>query len=126
MKIYPAALIFWDWHCLPGRPKMSIDATVMHGHRCTCFEIDGKQHFNAKGCERKTEDVQKDEIMTISGYGLMRLHYKDIDDWEQYIRYHMSRPVSRIQCTPSYRDYMVGDPYEPIVLSADDVVESAR
>lgn len=125
-KIDPAAKIIWDWCCVPGRPKMSIDATVMHGQRCTAFEIDGKQHFYERECKRSRLDVSKDKILMKQGRGMMRLHYKDKHQWEQYIRYHMARPVSIVQCTQSYEEYMDVSHGQPVVLSMQDVEKSAQ
>jgi len=45
LKIDSSAVIIWDWCCVPGSTHMSIDASVVHGQRCTNFEIDGPQHF---------------------------------------------------------------------------------
>ena len=118
-------MVFWDTRCVPGRTNMSIDATVMHGQRCSWFEIDGKHHFNEKECKRSVLDTEKDRILINAGYGMMRLHHKDKDQWEQFIKYHMSMPESRVQCTPSYGEYMVGRRGEPIVLSVQDVAKSS-
>ena len=125
-KIDPAAKIIWDWCCVPGRPKMSIDATIVHGQRCTAFEIDGGRHCDERECKRSCKDVIKDEILMKMGRGMMRLHHKDKDQWEQYIRYHMARPVSIVQCTQSYEDCVDVSHDQPIVLSIQDVEKSAQ
>ena len=120
-RIDPTARIIWDWRCFPKRKNMSIDATVLHGHKCSNFEIDGEGHFNERECTREAPDHKKDIEVYNCGCGLMRLHYKDRYCWEKYIRHHLACPKGSMQCTPSYREFMDGHAYEPKVLSAADV-----
>ena len=110
------AAVVWDWHCVPGDHRMSIDATVIHGDRCSNFEIDGPQHFNARACDRQRTDKNKDARLFTAGWGLMRLHYKDKEEWQHYIRHHMHKPEDTVQCTQSYEQYMVGEAGEPVVV----------
>lgn len=124
-KIDHHAKIIYDWRCIPRRKNMSIDATVLRGDKCTNFEIDGEHHFNEKECTRDELDEVKDREISELGCGLMRLHYKDRDQWEQYIRHHLASPQHSMQCTPSYAQYMVGNPYDPVVLNAADVCKNA-
>lgn len=116
LKIDSSAAIFWDWHCVPHNTRMSIDATVMHGDRCTSFELDGPQHFNEKNCTRNDADARKDRIVMNSGWSLMRLHHKDKDQWHEYIKCQMAGAACKVVCTAAYTHYLTGDNGEPTVM----------
>lgn len=116
LKIDGAAAIVWDCNCVAGNKRMSIDATVVHGDRCTSFELDGPQHFNEKRCTRNDIDAEKDKLVMKTGWGLMRLHHKDIDDWHVYIKHQMQGAVCKVVCTASYTSYLTGEHGEPTVI----------
>lgn len=89
---------------------MSIDATILCGHRgCANFEIDGPTHFSQKSCQRSEKDAEKDTIIRRHGWGLMRMHHKDKDVWEKYIKYHIHYPKPHVQYTESYEQYLLGE-----------------
>lgn len=97
---------------------MSIDASVVHGQKCTNFEIDGPQHFKAQKCLRNDADTQKDLKLTNAGWGAMRLHHKDKSEWHRYILHQMHTDGKKLLCTESYKPYLIGDHGEPTVIEA--------
>lgn len=102
--------IVWDWKCVPEDSQMSIDATILCGHRgCANFEIDGPTHFEQKRCQRSEKDAEKDAIIRRHGWGLMRMHHKDKDVWGKYIKYHINYPKPHVQYTESYEQYLLGE-----------------
>lgn len=74
-------VVVWDWHDVPGQPRMHWDATVfLHGsaHR---FEIDGPSHDLVNGT-RRIRDVTKDAVVKQNPvYSLLRLSYHDRLVW---------------------------------------------
>ena len=108
------AIVIWDSHCVPGNGSMSIDATVVCGHKCAQFEVDGSHHFNE---EQQEKDRRKNSLMNTAGRGLMRLHYKDINDWGKYIAGHMCDSATTVQCTASYRTWLTGEHGDPTIVS---------
>lgn len=121
LKIDSTAAIVWDWHCVPENTFMSIDATVVHGHKCTRFELDGPQHFAEKECKRSSVDEKKDMILMKSGWDLLRLHHRDKDEWHQYIKRRMHGNADQVVCTASYKTYMAGDHGDPVVVKASEL-----
>lgn len=97
---------------------MSIDASVVHGQRCTNFEIDGPQHFKEKKCVRNYADTQKDVQLANAGWGVMRLHHKDKTEWQKYIKHQMHTGGRQLLCTESYKAYLIGDHGEPTLVES--------
>lgn len=118
LKIDSSAAIVWDWHCVPKNKFMSIDATVVHGDKCTSFELDGPQHFTERECSRNAADEKKDMLLMKAGWGVMRLHHKDKDEWHQYINHMMHGAGNKVVCTASYMTYLTGDHGEPTLIKA--------
>jgi hypothetical protein len=58
--------------------------------RVVCFEIDGERHFVGINGGRRREDVVKDAFMTANHHGLLRLHYKDKDNWLAFIQHFLA------------------------------------
>lgn len=49
--------IVWACNCVAENKRKRIDATVVHGDRCTSCELDGPQHFDEKKCTRNGTDA---------------------------------------------------------------------
>lgn len=113
------ARVVWDYHCVPDRPKMSIDVCMQSGARWHLFELDGSGHFYSNFTRRNDIDVQKDAAMNGAGMGMLRLHYRDQEKWPAYTREFMqlqSRPTC-VKYTESYRDCIAGE------VEEDDVIK---
>ena len=100
LEIDNSAIVIWDSHSVPGNANMSIDATVLCGHKCVQYELDGSHHFNENQQEK---DRYKNLLMMKAGRGLMRLNYNDIDEWDRYILGHMNGSATIVHCTASYK-----------------------
>lgn len=99
---------------------MSIDATVLCGWRwCANFEIDGPVHFHERLCIRRGNDAEKETLLLNSGWGLMRLHYRDANLWGSYVKHHVMRAAPRVLCTESYEQYLMGEQGSLEIIHAD-------
>ena len=100
--------IVWDWFDVPddhkSNHKMHIDASVFHGASCMRFEIDGETHFHSNGTERDGNDEIKDHILRAYGVGMLRLHYRDVEHWTQYIGFAINTKLQTVCYTSSYRE----------------------
>lgn len=103
---------------------MSIDATVLCGWRwCANFEIDGPVHFHERLCIRTGNDAEKEMLLLNSGWGLMRLHYRDANLWGSYVKHHVMRAAPRVLCTESYEQYLMGEQGSLEIIHADRLEE---
>lgn len=89
---FPSASIIWDWNCLRGAPRMSIDATVICGQGCAQFEIDSGIHFQNNLVNRQRSDDSKDIYICQQQLCVLRLHFRDQDRWNEYIVKHVNHP----------------------------------
>ena len=99
--------IVWDWYDVPGNHHMHIDATVFAGDSCFRFEIDGETHFDSSGTQRSEIDIDKDAILRAHGVNLLRLHYRDVNEWPKYVQHFLSaggaKSKGTVMYTGSYR-----------------------
>lgn len=116
-SLVPDAQIIWDWNCVLADARMSVDATVMHGHRCSQYEIDGAHHFSDRLANRASIDSRKDAYMTQQGLCVLRLHYRDQNSWVRYIEQHIRQPKPFVQYTKSYKHCLCGESEQDRVLT---------
>ena len=108
-------VVIWDSHSVPGNARMSIDATVVRGHRCVQFELDGSHHFTE---EQQEKDRRKNLLMIQARRSMMRLDYKDIDAWYKYIARHLLQSSApAVYCTASYQTWLTGELGDPTIVN---------
>lgn len=103
------AVTVWDLHCVQTMPLMSIDACVLSGGRWHCFEIDGPIHFVSSGTSRREQDALKDDVMNASRMKLLRLHFKDAEEWPQYVQQFLQSKAECVQYTRAYKECCSGE-----------------
>lgn len=104
----------WDWCCIPGHPRMHVDAIVVQPNGLVhMFEVDGSSHWQHGLDQRSDADIRKDALFVEQNQGLLRLHFKDEELWKNYIEYFSSAEQYRVKYTDSYR---------LCLESADDVI----
>lgn len=113
---YPRAVIVWDWNCLVSDSKMSIDATVLSGHGCAQFEVDGGVHFEDNLANRRQQDAVKDQYICEQKLPVLRLHYSDQALWDKYIVKHVTSPQLGVQYTQAYQECLRGDELQQRVM----------
>jgi hypothetical protein len=100
--------IVWDWFDVPrdnnSNHRMHIDASVFCRDSCTRFEIDGETHFQSNGTSRDRLDEYKDIVLRENKVGMVRLHYMDVDRWNEYVVYAVKRAINTVLYTKSYMD----------------------
>lgn len=114
--LYPRAVIVWDWNCVVNDSKMSIDATVLSGHGCAQFEVDGGVHFEHNLANRTRKDVLKDEYICEQKLPVLRLHYRDQNSWVKYIVKHVTSTEPGVQYTQAYQECLQGDELQQRVM----------
>lgn len=94
--------IVWDWCDVPQDHHMHVDATVFcEGKHCR-FEIDGENHFVDNETARICTDAAKDAYLAGCGAGMLRLHYRDKDEWSTHISSALENPACTVVYTPAY------------------------
>ena len=100
----------WDWHCIPGRSKMHVDATLVNAAGIVrMFELDGSSHFQTRDNTRNDADEDKDDALNRAGIGLLRLHYMDSENWELYIQQFFSMCADCVMYTDFYSNILATD-----------------
>jgi hypothetical protein len=111
--------IVWDWFDVPdegkSNHKMHIDASVFCGSACTRFEIDGETHFLDNNTRRHPLDEYKDYIMGQCGVCMVRLHYMDVESWEDYVSVAVETQVQTVRYTASYMECLDPEEYVHII-----------
>lgn len=111
--------IVWDWHDVPSDEfsshRMHIDASVFCDTSCKRFEIDGETHFWHKCTVRDAIDEDKDYVLHCHRVGLLRLHYRDVEQWEQYVRTAMESQMQSVRYTKSYEECLHPAEHEHIM-----------
>ena len=108
-----AHVLIWDWHNIPGQPKMHIDCTavVVGMPELTLrFEVDGRRHFDRQGMRQLHCDWVKDQIMNEHSVSFLRLHYEDEISWVHSLIRFVNAPEQRVVYTPSYWQCLQGRP----------------
>lgn len=112
----PDAKVIWEWNCVLGSSRMSIDASVWCDHRCTLFEIDGAQHFSTCMTYRIDADGKKDNLLNEQGLCVMRLHVQDQPEWAKYVRHHLRCPKPGVQYSKFYAHCIDGEHYRDRIV----------
>lgn len=111
--------VVWDWFDVPddenSNHKMHVDASVFYGTRCFRFEIDGETHFHSSGTSRDTLDEHKDDVLRECGVDMVRLHYKDVEQWSNYVRVAVTQVCHTVRYTDTYKDCLHPSEYEYIM-----------
>lgn len=68
-------------------------------------------------------DAEKDALVMSKGWGLMRLHYRDVHQWGKYVEHHMRRAAPHVLCTPSYEQFLMGEKGLHDIVYADRMEE---
>lgn len=93
----------WDWHNVPGNPRMHVDATLLlPTGDARCFEIDSNLHFEPGQHNRLDSDERKDHLFDKAECGMMRLHTFDVESWPQYMHAFLSSKQSRVRYSGAY------------------------
>ena len=115
-QVFPTACIVWDWNCLKHDSSVSIDATVLSGHGCAQYEIDGSGHFFDNLTNRQTKDETKDKLINDQQLCVLRLHFRDQEQWAEYIKMHMYTRRPCVQYTRSYLQCLRGEKAADMIM----------
>ena len=96
--------LLWDWCCVPTNSKMHIDATLVQPKEevVHMFEIDGSSHWQQGYEVRQQSDEEKDALLVELGLGVLRMHYKDTEQWPLYIHHFVKNSYRTVKYTASY------------------------
>ena len=124
LDVLPEYMIVWDWHDIPGYPRMHFDATLLRRALCSQplrVEIDGSPHFpRGLGC-RKSDDCKKDAVVNSLGGPMLRLHFADELTWALDLLRFSVEPEKLVVYTQSYERCLTGRPEEDNIRGRDSL-----